>query len=382
MNRKEYFERKVKPIIDGIMDSIAIEQPEDVAKHIAQWITIRNPQFSKGLSPEEKEELDLLREQVPKFRKLVNLNQNDSCSDTSDSSKKKSKKRLFSPDRHGVSAEAYGKFNEEKQQMEPASSINTGDLQAIQLRNKLSRIILFNGLTNHELITVMGYMREREVKANNLVLSQGSMSSVLYIVWSGEVESVDKTNKVVKTYKSNELLNEVALLYDTPQTTTLRAKTNCELLCLDRNIYNKVIKKSVLAKKSKYESYLKGIDILSTLSDSEISLLADALKEMSFKNGDIVYRIGEIGDEMYIVEEGDFVGVKGKGKGEMVFSSGSFFGELAILKPHQRVMDVRARGDGKVLVLERDAIQRVLGPLSELLKRDDEKYQKYFKQLK
>jgi len=58
------------------------------------------------------------------------------------------------------------------------------------------------------------------------------------------------------------------------------------------------------AKRERYESFLKSVDILSTIDNYEILQVSDALSIKKFKKGEKIITQGEQGDVFYILEEG------------------------------------------------------------------------------
>jgi len=58
----------------------------------------------------------------------------------------------------------------------------------------------------------------------------------------------------------------------------------------------------------------------------------------------------------------------------MSYKVGDYFGELALLKNAPRAANVIAKGDVKVVSMERRAFKRLLGPLEEILRRNMDKY--------
>jgi len=95
-----------------------------------------------------------------------------------------------------------------------------------------------------------------------------------------------------------------------------------------------------------------------------------------------VIKQGERGNQFFFIEEGEAVATKvlaGKTQPEVVYEyrPGEYFGELALLKGEPRAANVIARTDLALLALDREAFNRVLGPLNDLLKRNSKKYEKF-----
>lgn len=56
---------------------------------------------------------------------------------------------------------------------------------------------------------------------------------------------------------------------------------------------------------------------------------------------------------------------------------GGYFGELALLNDTPRAATITAVADSKLLVMDRAAFKRLLGPLVDILKRNMDVYAKY-----
>lgn len=101
-----------------------------------------------------------------------------------------------------------------------------------------------------------------------------------------------------------EAFGELALLYNAPRAATIRAKSDCQLWVLDRNTFNFIVKDAAQRKRDKYENFLKGVPLLSSMDHYERSKLADAIKEEKFEAEDFIIRQGEAGNSFYFIVEG------------------------------------------------------------------------------
>ena len=135
-------------------------------------------------------------------------------------------------------------------------------------------------------------------------------------------------------------------------------------------------------KRDKYEEFLKSVTVLSSLDHYQRAKLADAIKEDKFKKDEFVIKQGENGDVFYIISEGEAVATKSVDGGApvevMKYKVADYFGELALLKNEPRAANILAKSDVfKVVSLDRNSFQRLLGPLDEILKRNMAAYQDY-----
>merc|ERR1711994_788901 len=114
-----------------------------------------------------------------------------------------------------------------------------------------------------------------------------------------------------------------------------------------------------IRKRKMYEEFLSKVSILENLDKWERLTVADALEATSFEDGDVVVTQGEDGVEVGRLGPSDY------------------FGEIALLLDRPRAATVTARGPLKCVKLDRGRFERVLGPCSEILKRNIQQYNSY-----
>ena len=219
------------------------------------------------------------------------------------------------------------------------------------------------------------------------MIKQGEDGGELYVVDSGDLTCSKKFKpneepKFLKEYHSGESFGELSLLYNAPRAATIQAKTDSVLLALDRECFNNIVKDAAMKRRERYESFLTKVDLLSSMDPYERMQLADGLQNHKFKAGEYVVKEGEQGDKFFMVEDGNLVATKVFKPGEnakevKVYNSGDYFGELALLKNIPRQASILCKTDCKLVSLDKDSFKRMLGPLEEILKRNEEKYLKY-----
>ena len=393
MNKQEYLETKVKPIMENLMFQLVCEKPDDPVEFMINWIQKTGGYNSNGLTLKERDELENLRKEIIQYRNKHEQNNNEE--DNNGNSSDEEEDETFDPKleikkaknnragRRGISAESYGKFNK-KEDFKPRF-IQKTENQIVRIKGRILQSFLFNSLETSDLNIVIGAMEEKQFKQGESVIKQGDNGDCLYIVDSGELDCSKRfpdnpdVDKYLKTYVPGEAFGELALLYNAPRAATIKAKTDCVLWCLDRDTFNNIVKEGARLKREKYENFLKSVDILSTMDKYEISQVSEALRKCSFNAGEYIIRQGEVGDIFYIIEEGEATafGSKESKIPEMNYTKGGYFGELALLRDQPRAANVKAKTDVKLLSLDRNSFKRVMGPIDEILKRNAEKYKKF-----
>ena len=389
MNQKEYLEKKIKPITENLIFQLVLERPEDPTAFMVDWLQKTAGYNLNGLKPEEKEEFANLKREIVKYRAKdknnLDFEQSEAEDIVYDMDDENRKVRKNIEGRKAISAESYGKFNK-KEKFKPRY-IQKSDSQITRIKGRILQSFLFNTLEAKDISIVIGAMEEKAFSSGDVVIQQGDEGDCLYIVDSGELDCFKilpgtSKEKFLKTYVAGEAFGELALLYNCPRAATIKAKTSCILWSLDRDTFNNIVKESARMKRQKYETFLKSVEILSTMDEYEISVVSEALRRCVFREGEYIIRQGEVGDVFYIIEEGEAVafGSKDHGKAsipEMNYSKGNYFGELSLLRDQPRAANVKAKTDVKLLALDRNSFKRVLGPIDVILKRNAEKYKKF-----
>lgn len=101
------------------------------------------------------------------------------------------------------------------------------------------------------------------------------------------------------------------------------------------------------------------------LSSMEINFLSSLSKERKYAPNQVIFREGELGNEMYVVLEGRVMISKfipGAGEEALAFlERGGYFGEMALIDNASRSADARAHDGGAVvLVISREVLEGIL----------------------
>jgi uncharacterized membrane protein len=110
---------------------------------------------------------------------------------------------------------------------------------------------------------------------------------------------------------------------------------------------------------------LADVSLFALLDEHERALLAERVETVRFAEGEVVFNVGDPGDSMYIVTEGEVVlSIKTKTGEEMFFESpgpGDFFGEISLLDEGPRTATARAKTAVQAIEVDR-------GDLDELFR--------------
>jgi CRP-like cAMP-binding protein len=98
-----------------------------------------------------------------------------------------------------------------------------------------------------------------------------------------------------------------------------------------------------------------------------------------FREGDLIFRDGELGTEMFIIQEGEVDIVKRFGDNEQLLTrlgKGDFFGEMAVLESLPRSADAIARGEVRLIAINGSQFDEMMRRNPEIAVRIMRKYAK------
>jgi NTE family protein len=109
------------------------------------------------------------------------------------------------------------------------------------------------------------------------------------------------------------------------------------------------------------QDILRGIPLFNNLSESDLRLIASHLRRQSFPKGSVVFREGDFGDTMYIVESGEVM-VMGQATGETIamLGPGSFVGEISLLLAQPRTASLEVTIDAQLWALNKNDFETLI----------------------
>ena len=412
-SEQQKLKSQIFPYLKALTYEILVSKPDNIASFMIDFLSKQGNYTTSGLTLSEKKELETLRNQVHHYRTLDSYNaqsienkknsEENSDSDESDDimdsfdeekiqkkfeiSKSNNRSSQFAiKSRNSVSAEVYGIFNKKKI-FEPKKIPKTNE-QINRIKGKIISSFIFSSLDKNDIEIVINAMEEKKFKIDEKVITQGEVGDCLYIVETGSLSCFkileNGENKFLCNYGPGDAFGELALLYNCPRAASIICSSDeCILWALDRETFNHIVKTSAQNKREKYENFLKKVDILSTIDSYELGKICDSLKAGVYKKGDYIIKEGEMGDVFYILEEGKCSATKTlePGKPEETINElkeGDYFGERALLSGEPRYANIVVESDtAKVISLDRNSFNRLLGPIMDLLKRNMDKYSVY-----
>lgn len=282
------------------------------------------------------------------------------------------------PRRGAVSAEVY---TEEDAASYVKKVVPKDESTTAALYKSIAKNVLFSHLDENEKKDIFDAMFPVKCNIGDVIIKQGDDGDNFYVIETGEVE-IFVNETYVGSLSDGASFGELALIYGTPRAATIKAKGVVSLWGIDRNSYRRVLMGNIIRKRKQHKEFLSKIPLLENLDEWEILTVADSLEPANFNQNDVIISQGDPGEDFYIIVEGEAKVFKKNSDAEEAvevckLGSSDYFGEIALIFSQPRAATVQAITALKCVKLDRARFERVLGPCSDILKRNLDSYKNY-----
>ncbi|KAL3483716.1 cyclic nucleotide-binding-like protein [Aspergillus germanicus] len=254
--------------------------------------------------------------------------------------------------------------------------------QRRRLLRVLEHVFLFSSLDKEQYLQVADAFVEKVVANKGTeVIKQGDDDDYFYVVEKGSFDfyvkhtpsSGDDHSKRQKegSAGAGDYFGELALLYNALRAATVApTEPDCVLWALDGESFRQIIAESNFVRRRLHESFLESVPLLSTLTASQWSRIAEALETRTHAAGEMIIRQGDAATSFFLVISGVARAYKADFPASvMTYHRGSFFGERAFRKNTPRAASIITVTDIIVATLNREAFFRLLGPVEEIMRK-------------
>lgn len=275
-----------------------------------------------------------------------------------------------------------------------------------QLAHSLAQIPILANLTDAQRGELSAVLKERAFPDGSTIIKEGEIGQEFFLIKEGDAivskfKSDRKEEFQLAQLRKGDYFGEKALQSNEPRGATVRAKGRCTCLVLERDQFiklfgatfniqfakrqaisaesgmhalayvvpaNAVREKSNAIREMTYKA-LKANVIFGHIDDEQHRRIVDEMWQRKVAAGETVIRQGEPGDNFYVVEKGEFeIFVEKNNKKPRkvaVISSGSSFGELALMYNAPRAATVTASADSILWAVDRFSFRKILANVSE-----------------
>eukprot|EP01062_Namystynia_karyoxenos_P061315 TRINITY_DN5349_c1_g1_i1.p1 TRINITY_DN5349_c1_g1~~TRINITY_DN5349_c1_g1_i1.p1 ORF type:complete len:487 (+),score=162.72 TRINITY_DN5349_c1_g1_i1:114-1463(+) len=257
------------------------------------------------------------------------------------------------------------------------------------LREQLQHEWLFEHLEDHELDQLIDAFEFKEVYQGENLFTEGEEGDTFYILQEGDVVVTEEGEEVDSGSGPGWKRGEEDLMYghEAYQTVTV-ASPSARVFGLQREPYRYMVTKASIKKRAMYGEFLSKIFFLKDMNIFERNQVADALKSVTFHQGEHLISFGDEGSAFYIIVEGAVKVVGRDGdhaddpkKDVCEFQTGDCVGELEFVHGHRCVADVIAVTPVvRTAKMGKRHFEKVMGTCEDVLKQraaEDPKFAYY-----
>ena len=132
--------------------------------------------------------------------------------------------------------------------------------------DSLQHSFIFKNMRIVQIRGVIDCMVKEDIAAGTMIIKEGDKGDKFYVALTGEYEVLVGGNPV-KTLGAGVNFGELALMYDSPRSASIRAKIDCVVFSLDRLSFKKYIMFSNESQHDVQVKTLKKVPIMQGLSD-------------------------------------------------------------------------------------------------------------------
>jgi CRP-like cAMP-binding protein len=232
-----------------------------------------------------------------------------------------------------------------------------------------------------------------------MILHQGELGSAMYFLIEGAVEVLKEGNdKPVAVLGPGNLFGEMALILSEPRIASVRAKSDCRLLMLERNDFNQVVagfpeltehlrklarerkalthgfnhqKQQEVMRKVKARmamGKLQELAFFKNVNEELLETLADAMRPVAFMPRHVIFAQNESGEMMYFITRGQVDVLLGD-EPVATLQAGDVFGEMSLLFDQPRSATIRTDNYCQCFELDRQVFDHIAGQFPDFQNR-------------
>jgi CRP-like cAMP-binding protein len=249
------------------------------------------------------------------------------------------------------------------------------------LVQRLGRTQELSSLPHHTLQAVAGHLEPRTIRAGEALYRAGEPPAGLYVVESGAFELRPEgagPDQEIQQAQPGAVLGALALLTNKPYVNTAVAKTDSLIWVLSTESFQAVNSRHPGLRRS-FGRHVRGrlsktdqaqaarrlaqMPIFAEVPPNSLQALAQRMTLQHVPAGERVYRVGESGDALYLIESGEVELTEENASGVVEekarVPAGGFFGEMSLLTGLIRTEDATATRNTNLWVLAKSDVDEL-----------------------
>ena len=261
-----------------------------------------------------------------------------------------------------------------------------------QIEDYLRQASFLQFLPQEHYESVRALFRQARHDFGDSIVRQGEKADAFYVLVAGRARVLQTTGEgrevPLNTLRPGDVFGETALLSDEPRNATVRCSSAVEVLRLDREEFQGLLREQPGLKKylemtarwKTLHGFLYQFSNFGRLPRPTLSALLERLEPARFEKGQTIVRQGEPAGPMYIIQHGlvrIFSQNNGVARNLAFLREGDFFGELSVLNGVSRTASAEAVRDCQLLALKPEAVRELNHQFPEFARLMEERVAQY-----
>lgn len=223
-----------------------------------------------------------------------------------------------------------------------------------------------------------------EFEDGEIIARYGKFNERFFLILKGTVRAVIPTEldprQEIYTMKEGDFFGEGLVFSDEPRGNSAIADGPVSALSLDRESLGRLVESSsrfrdILNRRyidRKLRDTLRSIPIFTAMDDRHFDEMLAMIEIISISEGKKVFREGDEGDALYLIQKGEVRVYSGTGNDQRliaILGEGEFFGEMALMSDEPRNATVETSRNSDFLMLRNERFQSLINADSSLRDR-------------
>lgn len=163
-----------------------------------------------------------------------------------------------------------------------------------------------------------------EIKPNSYVFKQNDIASAFFIIHEGSVQ-VEIGGNPQKTLARGNYFGELALLYASPRSASIKALEPTKCWCITRAIFKKTMEEIMQKNYGLAKSYISKLSLFGFLTEAQKDSVAYSMFILKYSDTEVIFKENDDANSFYIVTQGR-VEIVNKNSPKTVLAPGDSFG--------------------------------------------------------
>jgi len=126
---------------------------------------------------------------------------------------------------------------------------------------------------------------------------------MFFIIREGEVD-IEVNNAKVKTMKRGDFFGELALIYSSPRSASVRVKSKCSFWCLSQQLFQKIQRDMVKNNYKIAKPFVNKLPLFSFLSNKQKDSISYRMNTLKYPENEAIFKAGDDAVSFFVIISG------------------------------------------------------------------------------